>query len=553
MRGGMGKLERPGHIARGVDVRESGLQEFVDLDGASGGNAHLFQAVALQVGDTPDGHQHRVERNAHVAPLVFCDEHLLPVLDQELLGTVIDQYRNTFGRETALHHLGNVRVFANHDARRHLHLRHLRAEASEGLRQFRTDRPTAEHDQPARQFAQIPDVVRGQVADFVDARNRRNKRSRAGGNDDAARRQALRAAIAAGDVHFPRRNDLRAAFNDIDAEFAVARHRVVRFHRADDRLHSLHHGREVEFRCRQLDPELPRARHVREQFRRTDQRLRRYAAGIQAVTAHLVLLDQRHFGLDRRGDIRRHQPGATGTDNHQVAVETGWFLPRCEQFIHATYRHDFSRQQGENPQENKGAEQCRRNNPRQRIDLRQLRAGIHVNHRSGEHADLADPVERTRLHPRQAKQQVQQEKRKNGDQPQREKIERPFTPDALVNGIQALAEARLDPVAEQKARHQESQGRSRGGREGDDDRPPKQSEDGPASERQQGRTGQRQSGHQDIDAEIERDRKHRARLAEGLDGCLLRLERLQVEVLAEIEEKKQPGRQAQDENQKQFS
>jgi hypothetical protein len=54
--------------------------------------------------------------------------------------------------------LRDLRVFADHQARQHLHLRDLGAEAGEGLRQLAADRPAAEHHQAFRQFAQIPDV-----------------------------------------------------------------------------------------------------------------------------------------------------------------------------------------------------------------------------------------------------------------------------------------------------------------------------------------------------------------------------------------------------------
>jgi hypothetical protein len=45
-----------------------------------------------------------------------------------------------------------------------------------------------------------------------------------------------------------------------------------------------------------------------EETRRPDQRLARHAAGVEAVAAERVLLDQRDLRLHRRRDVRRHEP-----------------------------------------------------------------------------------------------------------------------------------------------------------------------------------------------------------------------------------------------------
>jgi hypothetical protein len=165
-----------------------------------------------------------------------------------------------------------------------LHLRHLRAETGEGLRQFATDRPAAEDDQPARQFAQVPHGVGGQVAD-------RSMPGIGGTNGRAPVAmtmlrvaQPLRARHRGGDLDLPWRDDLRLPARHFDAEFGVALGRVVRFDGLDDPLHALHHV--GESRTRPL-PRMPNSceRHVREQLGRADQRLRRHAAGVQAVAA----------------------------------------------------------------------------------------------------------------------------------------------------------------------------------------------------------------------------------------------------------------------------
>ena len=165
VRGGVGELVRPGDVAAGVDVGIDGLQEFVGLDGARLGrrDAQLFQPVARGVGDAPHGAQQFVELDAHVRALVLADQDLVAVLDAELLRLVIDQHVHALGDELLHHHLRNFRVLADQDARQHLDLRHLRAQAREGLGQFRADRPAAQHHQPCRKRADIPEVLGGQA------------------------------------------------------------------------------------------------------------------------------------------------------------------------------------------------------------------------------------------------------------------------------------------------------------------------------------------------------------------------------------------------------
>jgi hypothetical protein len=51
-------------------------------------DAEFLQAVAREVGDAADGHQHGVEGDAHVAAVVLGDQDLLAVLDDELLRLV---------------------------------------------------------------------------------------------------------------------------------------------------------------------------------------------------------------------------------------------------------------------------------------------------------------------------------------------------------------------------------------------------------------------------------------------------------------------------------
>src|SRR5690606_18791491 len=118
--------------------------------------------------------------------------------------------------------------------------------------------------------------------------------------------------------------------------------------------------------------------------------------------------------------------------------------------------------------------------------------------------------------------------------------------DALVDGRQAPAEALPDPVTQQEAREEKSRGGAQGRREGDDHGPPQHPEDGATCQRQQGRPGYRQCRDEHIDDEVEGDTRDRVVVTIVRNGGLLRLERLQVEVLAEIEQEEAADRGGED-------
>ena len=152
--------------------------------------------------------------------------------------------------------------------------------------------------------------------------NRRNERPRARRDDDVARRERALAAVFEIDLDRPGRGDLCGALKAFDAERGVALDRIMRLDRFDHALHALHHLAEIEIDARRSHAELGGATDVGEELRRSDQRLRRHAAGIEAVAAHAVLFDERHFSFHRRGDVRRDQTGRAGADHDEIALDS---------------------------------------------------------------------------------------------------------------------------------------------------------------------------------------------------------------------------------------
>ena len=119
-------------------------------------------------------------------------------------------------------------VLAHHHSRQHLDLRHLRAEARERCVSSQPIGPPPSTTSRCGSSRRLPDRVRRQIADLLDARNRRHERPRAGGDHDRFRRQRLCGPSARLDLDRPRRRDLRLAGDALDAERRVALDRVVR-------------------------------------------------------------------------------------------------------------------------------------------------------------------------------------------------------------------------------------------------------------------------------------------------------------------------------------
>ena len=357
MRRRVRELVRPGDVAAGKDVRVNRFQIIIHFHGFLCGDAEFFKAVAGGIGDAADRAQDFIKCDADVAAFVFHHQILLAILYNYLLGLVVDQHLDALGLKFLFHHLGNLDILANHDARRHLHLRYLAAEAREALRQLAADRPATQHHQALGQLADAPQVVRVQRVHLGEARNRRDERTRAGGDHDVPGRQRL-LAIGGGDFHRPRRGDLCRAGHAIHAEPGKALDRVMRLDFTNNALHAFHHLGEVELGFSLANAEFIGALHMREQLGRADQCLRGHAAGIQAIAAHFVFFHERYFGLHRRGDVGGDKTCRTAADHHHIAIKVRGLRPfridlACLQTV-----DDFLGDDREDAEQHKGADQA---------------------------------------------------------------------------------------------------------------------------------------------------------------------------------------------------
>src|SRR6185503_9346332 len=117
-------------------------------------DAERFQTVARRVRRAAHRAQDFVEDDALLRPFVLDDERSVRAVRFDAQRLVADQHVDPFLAEARGDHPGNLRVFANQNARQHLDLRYLRAETREALRELAPDRAAAEHDEAARQRAQ---------------------------------------------------------------------------------------------------------------------------------------------------------------------------------------------------------------------------------------------------------------------------------------------------------------------------------------------------------------------------------------------------------------
>ncbi len=116
-----------------------------------------------------------------------------------------------------------------------------------------------------------------------------------------------------------------------------------------------------------------------------------------------------------------------------------------------------ARNQREDAEQSEGDDKSGREDAGERFDAGELGAGVDVDDGPGEHADLAHPVEGPGSKRRQPHHQIDDKKRKSGHQPQRKQVELAVTLDAVVDRIQVRAKARLDRLAEQETRGEESE------------------------------------------------------------------------------------------------
>ncbi len=184
----MGELVGAGHVTAGVDCGAGSLQAGVDFNRALRRQIHrkLLQPEAFHIGLAAQRHQHTVEFHLHLLTLMHCQHAVFAARAAKLKHLMVKQKADAVGHEMLLHQRRHIIVFPGHDGWRAVHQSDAGPQPGKALRQLAAHRPGAQHQQARRQLAQLPDVVRVQVVEPVQAWNRWNQRTGTGGHYDGA-------------------------------------------------------------------------------------------------------------------------------------------------------------------------------------------------------------------------------------------------------------------------------------------------------------------------------------------------------------------------------
>ena len=190
----VGELVGAGYIAHSEDVGEAGGEILVGIQRAVVAHceAQRFDAIALGVGYPAEGDQHAVKLDFYrmVAVLRAAENGRRAIAQFKALGLVVQAQIDACAAQTDHHQFAGVGVFTGQQAVAALNLDDLRAELLEGQCQLAADRAAAEHQQPARLLAQVPDGVRGDHRYGIQPRQIGHEGAGAGRDDDIARTDA---------------------------------------------------------------------------------------------------------------------------------------------------------------------------------------------------------------------------------------------------------------------------------------------------------------------------------------------------------------------------
>ena len=383
VRGGVGELEGTGHVAAREDVGIAGGEEVVGLDHPAPPrlDAELLETETTGARRPTDREEHVVELDLAPLPVRgLARDRLAVALAPELDRPMTGEHFDPVGPEALGDQLGELGVLARQQAIVGLDLGHLGAEPGEALGKLAADGAAAHHDETIGKAFEAPHRLRGEGAGLLDAGDRRHEGRRPGRDDDVAGGDG-----AVADPHREGGFDERLAAHAVDAEALVALDRVVRRDPLDVPAHPGHDLGEVEVRVRPPDPELARAGDVGEELRRADEALGRNATGVEAVSAHLVALDEGDPGPNRRADERGHEPRGAGPDHHEIAIEAPRAAVAAIDPPGAERVDDLLRDEGKDAEEEEGEPELRGEDPREALELAELRARVHVHQGAGKH------------------------------------------------------------------------------------------------------------------------------------------------------------------------
>ena len=154
-------------------------------------------------------------------------------------------------------------------------------------------------------------------------------------------------------VHFylPWGDQPRLPLDALNPKPLIALDGVVWLDLLDHLSHPLHHGGKIGAGVAWAKAQLVGFTLLCGKAGASDQRLGGDTAAVEAISPHLVLLDESHLGLHRCRDIAGNQPTCPGTDHQQVVVIASGFAVRGEQAPLREVCGQFLDQPGHQPEQ----------------------------------------------------------------------------------------------------------------------------------------------------------------------------------------------------------
>ena len=256
---------------------------------------------------------------------------------------------------------------------------------------------------------------------------------------------------------------------------------------------------------------------------------------------------KRHPGPHGGGDVGGDEAGGSGADDDQVAIEGPGPAPGPIQLPEAPAALEKTHDPGQQAEQGEGSQQGRGEDPPQAGELSQLGAGIHVDHRGRQHAQLGDEGEGQQRHGGEPHQQVHQEEGKHRHQPQAEQVGGTVAAEALLDRRQTIAETAAHQIAEEGAGQQAGRRGTGGGAQRHQHGAPEKPEDGASRQGEHGGAGQGKAGHQHVEDQEGGRGGERGRLPPGhqLVAGSLQHREIELAVPALAEEQHHPRQHQQ--------
>jgi hypothetical protein len=163
-----------------MDSRVRGLQIVI---GRNSGflivlHSSRLQIHAFDVGRAADADQDLVDGHGEFVIVADQIDELLISFCTHIAGFGVEMDANPIARQGVRENLRRVTLLIAQEHRIVLHDADLRTQSTKGLRQFASERTTAENEQTARAFLQVKNTFIGQITCLGDSGNRRKRRSR---------------------------------------------------------------------------------------------------------------------------------------------------------------------------------------------------------------------------------------------------------------------------------------------------------------------------------------------------------------------------------------